>query len=532
MKKKLLFIVIIFIMFFCVSTNYLHAKSNLLNLSVEDDVVKLQTSQEKLANDLQTLNLKVEQLVEEMTLVETDYSIISQRVKDVEKQIYDIELSILNNDYVTTLELEMAIQDAKSKLEKGINEKIEELTAEIELLKSNTTNNLESHQLQIHQIDKGLFTLTEIVNNLSYVTVDQLQSELYSAKSGLEKLINENINNLTAEIELLKSNTTNNLASQQQQIHQIDKGLFTLTEIVNNLSFVTTEDLTIAIDNLDKELRIFIKEQINYVLNELESMRVSSNLEHENLSTKVVELSNSLSVLSSIVKEISYVSEDELQIAIKSANDELYELLNDKIELIEGEISTLKITTSTNYEDLSNKIVSLNQNLNNLSEIVNNFDYARKEDVTNAINGLKLQVVKYIDEEIENINAVLVNINNFNNDTTTELNTIKTKITVIEKTLNELEIIDDGKLNDIKNQLVELVLSTKIELDNKISNLEKQLSEQKTLNESLNSRVEALENGMNEKIQTTTIILSSASASGLLGFSILEVIRFIKRRKL
>ena len=514
-------------------------KYNELMNKYKNLIAKIEEDERKLTHALDNLNLS-----------EKYQQLINKEKPDLIKMIID------KDEYISKIEAENALNKNEIKELKTLNQ---ELNDEINKNKSTINdlnkkifsleNELNISNNELAQLKKNLLNKEEILNK-EKEEKDKLEKILSDEKKKNELLINDNkhmkseiitqneniskanneisllqnknnekdeqINSLTKEKDILNKNYKDLLNKYNEQLSNTKEKEKRASIAIQNLN-LTGENLKLANMSKDQLISLIIEkdkylkmtEDLNKELNiKIEKITKEKNLiedECNKLKLNIVDLEKKNSLLN---QDNEHINKDMENLTVEK-NNLLSDLQKEKEqkENYLNELGTLK----QEINDLNQKINQYKNDINNLTtELNTKNDTIQKlenkintmQSQINDIETQKKELSEKYKELIEKSNTQLEKLKNYNIKEKTELDLIsKLNLSNVYQSLTSKTKADLISLIIDKDNLNQKLENEKLELNNKISNLEKikielekNLADFEAKNNTLNNKIKNLEN--------------------------------------
>ncbi len=444
-----------------------------------------------------TTQLNSEEILNSINQLNQKYNIIESKLSETEKIINTIKDNLLNLNIPDNLHLKL----------NEIDTKLENLNKE----KDELYNLIDSYSKDVGILNSKIAELDNLV-----LKIETFKEEINSYKTYLEPLLNlkENIEKLPEifntlnelkEKDIIKENAINSLQNLSEKLQEnietiIKQNENKITDILNKLDYLSS----------DYEIKT------NELLQLIENYKISL----DNFNKKLDEFNTIIDT-----KIIDYFQNYQVKIDL-SQSDKILELEN-------------------NLENLYNIVNNLNNNIENLNndlkankeEIISLIEEKITEYVNNVqaeIDAAQTEKILELDKKIENLNNQYVNVQSL-------IDAIQSqKIFELEEKINNTKKEFDNILNEtqhlIENKIIEYVTNVQAQIDaaqtDYIKKIENELSDFKT---QVNNNLENNKNEIfiNLKEQLNEILLTKISEINnnlinLLNENILKILNEIK----
>ena len=542
------------------------SKINNLNEQIKQNNDKFNELMEKYKNLISKIEedeRKLNNAIENLNLSEKYQPLINKEKPDL------IKLIIERDDYISKIENENSlnkgeINDLKS-INQQLNEEINKNKAMINDLNKkifSLENDLNASNTEKNQLQKNLLNKEEELNK-EKTEKEKIEKNLSDEKKKNELLLNDNknmkneiitqkeniskanneisllqnknnekdeqINSLTKEKDILNKNYKDLLNKYNQQLTNTKEKEKRASIAIQNLN-LTGENLKLANMSKDQLISLIIEkdkylkmtEDLNKDLNEkIEKITKEKNLIEEECNTlklNIVDLEKKISLLE---QDNEHINKDKENLILEK-NNLIADLQKEK-EQKENYIKEL--------ETLKEEINELNQKINTYKNVINNLtteNNTKDENIKNLENKItslqsqlsdienqKNELFEKYKELIDKSNAQLEKLKNLNTKEKNELDLIsKLNLSNIYQSLASKTKADLISLIIEKDNLNQKLENEKIELNNKIDNLEKikielekNLADFEAKNNTLNNKIKNLENDINTLKDENQILL-------------------------
>lgn len=333
---------------------------------------------------------------------------------------------------------------------------------------SNTVSHI---KYDSHQAYEKLETVVTRTKTLSSETQNTLEVVQAIRKDLL--VVGDSVNTSSIDVNLIIENVSqlmNNVSLQKTAIEETQKSIINVTEIVEEHG------------NLNQDAKNIVKNLRNITEESLET--------NTNLIGQVKNIQEASNTISSVVEIITHISEQTNLLAMNAAIEAAHAGDYGKgFAVVAEEIRKLAENSTENTGQIFNLI-------NNIINLINDTAVEGEKTVKN------LQNMKYIVEEILNINEKIIESNNYQTDSISDMKVkLKNFLSLSEdgiKIINSQQIASEA----VKTSFVFLEENSKGFLELSEEREQDIAQSQQTLSK-LNFEVEAFKNSMDQLILTT-----------------------------
>ena len=465
-----------------------------------DELLKEQTNNiNKLKNDLDNINSRIENSVDEATLRELlekqeHYNTVLKELQAAISQAENSELTSKMRDEINSI-YENNLSVINDKIEQ-VNSRIEVVDNSFEQLQNSTTNVLNQLVTERQDLVQRLGDLEDRLNQLNGNTSDNNNSGVPDNTEEITS-ITEQISNLYTQIE---NNNTEIANTLNEYNDTFDKRITQINDVDITDIYQKIKDIQSLIDALnnditgsDDDLRGLLEEEKEDLLKQL--------------GERYGELKQLLEALDTTTNEKLGVQRDELVSEIDKVNGELSDKLNSTNEIFDNRVNE----TNTKLAEADNK----------LTEAIGKETLDRVTELTNTKNELTEQLENTrgdLEEVLANSEGVLSEaIDNTRNELNTTINGVSTDLQAqidglnadLNSTINEFVnrfVVDETNITNNANTIAQL----RIDLTETQANL---VSMQTELNSNINQLRTDMNNADNTLQQSLNGVKDSLTAS-------------------
>ncbi len=489
----------------------------------------------KLTNEIVALEKQINNL---SLKTADDCKTLSNEIVEINNKLNDFEILVNSFEYVTSDELEYGLENLEQKLLAIIQEKYTLLTSSLKECMSQIDNNNNS----IQSILNTLNILETTVNTLDFVPKKEIESTLQALKKEIDTSIMNKVNEIYEEIARVSKNSIENYEQNCGEIQYIYSQIESLNFVIESLDYVSKTEFTeyaIALkENAYNEFSNMIKE----LGVEINSLSVKFTNDYEALAADVMCIKNDIIAIESTINYLDFATKEEVEENIKSLRVELVNELNSIYEVLNNKINNLSDLSTSNFEKIIADIEFLKTAYNCLDYVSNQtFEtiigeltmefYSVLNDRTSEIDNLiekltndntlehkeLLDFINFVNDEVSNLSAILnsytgVTAEFVNGEIEKVINECQTDINKVKDELNNYFTNQIDELNDKLETLSENIifnyetiyeeidyLNDEIDhLSNIIDNMDYVSSSE--LNESLYDLEQNFQNILNEEI--------------------------------
>ncbi|WP_025755652.1 coiled-coil domain-containing protein [Mycoplasmopsis cricetuli] len=498
----------------------LNSVINEKNNLIKNIETKIQTTKDKLQNYVQKSIKTSEEMVETLNVIEKYLlSVIEKGVTFNDDNLNTEFLNNLNNLKIKINEYQKKIKQDIVKIKNSFenSKKIDDYSNLILLdtdiyagkikfyLQELNSYNFQFISIFLNYYKSSLTKIEELKNQVNNLDLEkenlnqkiiQSESEKTQAIVNLKKLKEDLTTSLLKSLENIIfslqgiSTTINNSTHQDKNllVARLNKEILKLVDLKNEY---TTDQFNskyeISVEIAMKTANQVISEYKNNILDPLKKEYQKTKIQLENLEIKLTESKEILTLKSTQLSNVS----KELQVTrnnLQSKENELSIIL-DKLKESKNNLDQLNLDKKNSLNNLNKTILDLEKRYLNLKELaVKLIEFAKDKKIdTNKLEQLIIYVFSTKNtENFQIMNQVLNEYIDKYNEFFSELLLVYSKLLTKKDQQSKLLI----EKNDLLIESSKLVEIQKIDLENKINSLEKELKEsQKTINELKNKKI-------------------------------------------
>ena len=459
---------------------------------------------EQTDEEMQNVNEQINQLDNEMSDVKNILSTIQsdhdalvkknrasfKEERNKLQQILEDLLKKYNKTYIT-LNLEQKDSNIFTDKINDQNEKIEKIKKNVEILKNNKNQIINSLNAQIKELNKKILGEKNNFNQkkalkgqeIDYINQQILdkQKELDDFKKTFEERIsqceeelNNEYNTILSDLITEKEELEKNYSNRRLEYKELEYNYNNQISLLEREKEVLTDKLSTVTYQID-EVQKNLSEEKNKNLIMIDNLKGDNNSKNTQLLKENKALRLKLTELQADFNEMSEVYEKD-----KTLWSNKYSHLLDDKKNIEKELINFKNKYNTNIDDLNTK---LNNDRINLQQIYNDAIIKRDEKFNIQIN----KANKYFASKFEYINNLNQSLTIKNNELISTLNEYESKfnskdkesqlavtlqsITRFKKDINEISNSKDKEIEELQSKLIE----EKREFSKKILSMQRKL---------------------------------------------------------
>ncbi|RAN65637.1 hypothetical protein, partial [Dolosigranulum pigrum] len=505
-----------------IKTEIKSVEDKLQNAS-DEQKVELEQKLGTLQANIEAEKARIDDLAQRVSQNETDIEGIQENLDNLNEQAADLEQSIkvvetnvseLDKALVTEInDRKQAVEEIKTEI-KSVEDKLQnasdEQKVEFEQKLGTLQANIEVEKARIDDLAQRVGTNEENINQLAKTSVGLINEA--------EKL-NNLINDLEIKASDLDTSIRKEIEDRKQAIENVKSQLEDAKQELENNANANKQELEEKLNNLSNELNTE-KDKLNDLtgrvgineenINQLAKTSIGLINEAEKLNNLINDLEIKASDLdASIQKEI----EDRKQ-AIENVKSQLEERLTNEVNRLDGridkeieerikDVNGLQTTIDTLTEQQDKLSDELNQHiqdtqteLNQLKDKLSSVETMTKDELANVNNRID-ELTRYVVELEDEVHAQLEIIGSVLNTHTEQIAQNEQDLRNVEKEIESLKETDkqlDEKINSVR----ETLRRVRRELSGRQDELEKELARQDKLNQQQNNAITDLSGKTNE----------------------------------